>query len=316
MLNDRLAGLKIDRLRSFLAVVRHGTFSAAAEALFLPQPRVSSHVADLERLFGVTLFDRSRHPVTLTDGGRRFLPYAEAVADSLALAANEVIGGGQDGTLEGSVVLGMYPSAAAYCYGELVRRLKASQPGVDLVLWEGSTLELGVALDAGDIDLAIRPNLPAPERVQRLEAEVLWREPLVAVLHEDDPLATRDCLTLAELDQRPIITIGSRRAPRDLPRGFESTSALARAGMLDAVVHRTNQPQTLVSLVRSGLGVGVTNQLAALTSNSAGVRIVTLTGEGCNREVALWRRARMPMSASVAAVAKLCRETALKGDPA
>ena len=311
MLSERLASLKVDRLRTFLAVVRHGSFSAAAEALFLPQPRVSQHVADLERLFGAQLFDRSRQPVTLTESGRRLLPHVQAIVDSLGAAVRDL--DHADGPLGGTVVIGMYPSAAAHCYGELVRRMRQTQPGVEVVLWEGATLELGTALTAGDVDLVIRPRLPTPEHVDRLAWETLWSEPLVAVLPADGsgPEPGGDTAELTELRGRPLITIGAAHGPGDRLAGFDCTAALSAADLIGSVAYRTNQPQTLVSMVRSGLGIGITNHLAVHTSNRDGVRVVPLTGEDCSREVALWWRARIPLSASVAAVAEVCRRIAV-----
>ncbi|WP_082944769.1 LysR family transcriptional regulator [Mycobacterium sp. 852013-50091_SCH5140682] len=305
MLNDRLAGLKVDRLRTFDAVVRHGSFSAAAEALFLPQPRVSQHIADLERLFGVQLFDRSRHPVMLTDNGRRLHPHVQAVLDELTAAQRNLPNAG--GLLGGTVVVGMYPSAAAHCYAEVVRHLKQTQPGVEVLLWEGATLELDAALVAGDIDLAIRPSLPTPEHVDRLGCEMLWSEPLVAVFSVDDSPPPRSGIALTDLKDRTLITVGEAHGPSTRIAGLDGTAALETAGLLGAVAYRTNQPQTLVSMVRSGLGIGITNQLAAQTSNHDGVCIVPLVGQGCNREVALWWRSRAPLSASVAAVAEACQ---------
>lgn len=306
MINDQLAALKVDRLRTFLAVVRHGSFSAAAAALFLPQPRVSQHVADLERLFGARLFDRSRQPVTLTEAGSQLLPHVQTVIDSLAAAVRDLDCGG--GPLGGTVVVGMYPSAAAHFYGELVRDVKGSHPGVEIVLWEGATLEIGTALAAGDVDLAIRPCLPAPEHTERLAWETLWVEPLVAVLPADSGLqAPTGAIDIAQLGSQSLITIGASHGPSERLAGFDCTEALAAAGLADLVAYQTNQPQTLVGMVRSGLGVGITNQLAVTTSNCAGVQVVPLTGEGCSREVALWWRTRVPLSASVDAVAEAYR---------
>lgn len=305
VINDRLAALKMDRLRTFLAVVRHGSFSAAAATLFLPQPRVSQHVADLERIFGTKLFDRSRQPVTLTESGQLLVPHVQSIVESLGAAARDLDSAG--GPLGGTVVVGMYPSAAAHCYGDLVRRMQHSHPGVEVVLWEGAALELGSALAAGDIDLAIRPCLPIPDNVDRLAWESLWIEPLVAILPSEFETQGASSLAIEELHSQPLITIGASHGPSDKSGGFDCTEALAAAGLSSAVDYRTNQPQTLVSMVRSGLGIGILNRLAVLTSNCQGVRALPLTGEGCSREVALWWRTRVPLSASISAVAESCR---------
>lgn len=315
-LPERLAGLKLDRLRTFLTVVRRGSFSAAAQELYLPQPRVSGHIADLERALGATLFDRSRQPVALTDSGQRLLPYAQSVVESLRSAAQDVAGA-DDEEVAGSVVVGMYPSAAAQLYGPLLASLAESHPRVELHLWEGSTLELESALDEGDVDLAVRPALPAPQAAGRMTSVRLWVEPLVVAVPEDSPLAGRTVLRLVDLEGLALITIGPAQGELGGPGGFESSQALLAAGLQGQVAHWTNQPQTLVSLVRSGLGVGVTNLLAMQTANLDGVTVIPLSDEGCTRAVALWHRSDAVETAAVGVVSAACRRLAagLAGHP-
>lgn len=303
-LPERLAGLKLDRLRTFLSVARRGSFSAAAQDLYLPQPRVSAHIADLERVLGATLFDRSRQPVTLTDAGERLLPHAHSVVEQLRTAAQDITGSAT-GEVAGSVVVGMYPSAAAHLYGPLLVALAETHPRIELHLWEGSTLELEAALADGDVDLAVRPELPAP-RTGRLASTPLWIEPLVVVVPDDSRLASRPVLRLADVAGQPLVTIGPALGERGGPGGFESSAALARAGLIEQVSHRTNQPQTLVSVVRSGLAIGVTNLLAMHTSNLDQVAVVPLSDEGCTRAVALWHRTDAADTAAVAAVRAEC----------
>jgi len=70
----RIYNYRIDWIISFVAVAHHGGFSAAAKALYRSQPRVSSHVADLEQELGTLLLDRSVHPARLTPRGGRCCP--------------------------------------------------------------------------------------------------------------------------------------------------------------------------------------------------------------------------------------------------
>ncbi|MFG1628142.1 LysR family transcriptional regulator substrate-binding protein [Kribbella sp. NPDC049227] len=64
--------------------------------------------------------------------------------------------------------------------------------------------------------------------------------------------------------------------------------AFASAGLNPESVYRTNQPQTLLSLVRHGLGTGVTNALAVTTANLTGVRLVPIRDAGVERQVAIF----------------------------
>ena len=76
-------GYRLDWIVSFVAVARHGGFSAAAKASFRAQSRISMHIAELEKAIGVQLFDRMVHPTVLTPEGRALLPHAEEILSHL-----------------------------------------------------------------------------------------------------------------------------------------------------------------------------------------------------------------------------------------
>jgi DNA-binding transcriptional LysR family regulator len=98
-------GYRLDWIVSFVAVARHGGFSAAAKASFRAQSRISMHIAELEKAIGVQLFDRMVHPTVLTPEGRALLPHAEEVLNHLVvcLANSLSAGGAQAGSCGGAV---------------------------------------------------------------------------------------------------------------------------------------------------------------------------------------------------------------------
>lgn len=289
---------RLDWITSFVAVARHGGFSAAAAALYRSQPRISIHVAELERVLGVRLFDRSVHPIVLTPEGRALLPHAEAVL----LHVQQLCGGTPAGSARGEVRLAIYPSAAAFLLPDLLVRLGRLYPQVKLGLREGPTVLLDELVLGGGADLAVRPVLP-PVEGGKLDHSVLWDEPLVAVVRAHDPLAWQASVELNELAGLPLITIGE--GEEEASPQFETNLAFDQAGLSPQVVFRSNQPQTLVALVRRGLGIGVTNALAMTTSNLEGVGLVPIADAHYQRDVALWWRSDQPRSPAVDAVREL-----------
>ncbi|TDW83236.1 LysR family transcriptional regulator [Kribbella sp. VKM Ac-2566] len=279
-------GVKLDWIVSFVAVARYGGFSAAAKAVYRGQSRISEHVAELERALDVQLFDRTAHPPRLTPEGRALLPQAE-----------EILRRVQNLSAGGAVRFGAYPSAAAWLFPQVVRRLPDR---IRLLLVEGPSVDLEAALVRGDIDLAIRPVHPLVAD-ESLTHEILWREPLTAVFPENHPLASCPSVTLAQLAELPLISIGES----DGPRQFESHLAFAQKGLSPESTFRTNQPQTLLSLVRHGLGVGVTNELAVTTANLDGVRLIPIHDAGVERQVALFTRRDRPQSPALRKVVEV-----------
>jgi DNA-binding transcriptional LysR family regulator len=294
---SQLYRYRLDWIASFAAVAEHGGFSAAASALYRSQPRISIHVAELERALGVKLFDRSTHPAVLTPEGRTVLPHARAVLEHVqALCDSAASAGGQ---VRGEVRLAIYPSASAYLLPELLVSLREAHPAVNLVLREGPTRALDELLLRGEADLAVRPVMP-PVSGGRLAHAVMWREPLVAVVGAGHPLASEPFVQLGELADMQLITIGEQEDRTSSQ--FETNLVFDQAGLTPHVMFRTNQPQTLVALVRRGLGTGVTNCLAMSTSNLTGVRLVPIADTHCQREVALWWRTDETRSPATKAV--------------
>lgn len=281
------ADVRLEWFVSFLGVIDTGSFSAAAEAVHRSQPRVSTHVAALEREAGVPLFDRSKRPVQPTEAGRELACHARDILRRL-MSAEEAMAGRRD-SARGVVTLGVYPSAGAAFVPGLLERLAHSRPAIKVVLFERSTLELDAALEQGEIDVYLRPLAPPPASF--VDCRPVWREPLAVVHPPDHPLAhLADPLPVAAVAAHPLITIGSLGSPDVF--GFETYQVFREHGFEPEAVQATNQPQTLIGLVRHGIGVGVTNSLAVSTADTRGVRVRPLDAPSGRRVGVHWDSTR------------------------
>ncbi len=285
-----------DWISTFVAVARHGGFSAAARALNRAQPHVSSHVAALEKALGVQLFDRSYQPIQMTPEGRAMLPHAESFLRHLEFLSQvtDSLSG-----VRGTVRVGLYPSVSCWLFPRLLPLAGRLHPHLKLMLWEGQSADLSAALADGDVDVAVRPLIPVVDS-DRLEYSLLWREPLVAVVAAGHPLARESTVTPTNLTRYELVTVGGPQS--STYHHFEVAHAFAQAGIRYTIAHQTNQPQTLINLARLGGYVGLTNMLAALTADHGGVVLLPIEGEAFSRTVGLWRRADGPLSPSVRAV--------------
>jgi DNA-binding transcriptional LysR family regulator len=263
----------IDWLETFVAVVDHGGFSAAAVAVHRSQSRISAHIAALESALGATLFDRRHRPVGLTDAGTAYLPHAREALAALdgGMAKIEAV----RGLASGTVILGSYPSASAAFLPNLVRSFGERYPQVKVHLVELSTVELTEALNSGEVHLALRALTPL-HQTQSLACRPLWREPLVAAMPQGHPLteAPRP-IPIPALVRYPLITIGGSMRQEVM---FETDLAFDEAETEPRIAWQTDQPQTLANFVRAGLGVGVTNALAMHVSDTAGLHVAAV---GC-----------------------------------
>jgi len=140
-----------DLYRSFLAVLRDGSLSAAARTLGLTQPTIGRHVDALERVVGTQLFVRSRHGLAPTDAALELRSHAEAMASTAAALLRAASSSG--GKVEGTVRIAASEVIGVEVLPPILAGLRQRHPGV--------VLELALSNDVADLlrrdaDIAVR----------------------------------------------------------------------------------------------------------------------------------------------------------------
>lgn len=145
--------MELRQLRYFVAIADSGSFTKAAERVFVAQSALSHQLAQLEDELGTALFDRSRRGVELTEAGQRFFPHAV----SILRQANEALASARstDHEPEGKVVFGIPHSASNALALPLLREVRLRLPKVTLELTEELTGNLTRQLRTGQIQLAV-----------------------------------------------------------------------------------------------------------------------------------------------------------------
>jgi DNA-binding transcriptional LysR family regulator len=275
--------VKISWIRSFLAVAERGGFGAATSKLHLSQSRVSAHISALEELLGFALFERRVRPTALTEPGRIFADHARDALDALQDGIEAARAALRPGY--GHLVVGSYPSVSSAFLPSVLACLNASHPAMSIEILEGNAASLEAALSSGAVDVAFRPLQP-PVRDHRLTTRALWRESIVAVMRDDDPLSAQMRVGVHDLEGRALI--GNPSGGREDGGGFDLRHAAGEAADLLNVAYLTDQPSTLVSLVRAAFGIGVISQLALATTTSDGIAVREIDSPTAFRDVALF----------------------------
>lgn len=271
--------MDLRQLTNLVAVVDHGSFSAAADALHTVQSNVSAHVARLEAEVGATLVDRRTGQATaegevVVARARRVLGEVDAlVADAASLRDNVV----------GTVRLGMIGTTARWLAPRLLATMADRHPQVALVVVDATTTSLIPQLLAGQLDLAV-VNLPLRE--PDLVVEELFSESTILVVPTGHPLARRRKVALADLAGHPLLLE---------PRGTNFRDHLDRSARA-AGVELTAQSEVdgmrlLASLAFEGFGATLVPASAAPSwLSGAWQRVVVSDLEG--RSVGLAARRR------------------------
>jgi DNA-binding transcriptional LysR family regulator len=157
--------LPLNALRAFEGVAKHGSFTAAANALLISQSALSRHVIALERLTGVQLFERRPHALTLTKAGQYLLPAVVKSFDRLEYALDDIR---NDGTpAQRTLRVQMPPSFAVQLAVPILRDFRRISAEVDIDLIS----PYGVGPPLGDVDVAVVYSRPT---VTDLVTDLLW----------------------------------------------------------------------------------------------------------------------------------------------
>jgi DNA-binding transcriptional LysR family regulator len=166
--------LPLNALRAFEGVAKHGSFTAAANALLISQSALSRHVIALERLTGVQLFERRPHALTLTKAGQHLLPAVIKSFDRLEYALDDIRNEGAPA--QRTLRVQMPPSFAVQLAVPILQEFRRVCVDVDIDLISPH----GVGPPLGEVDVAVVYSKPA---VTELVADLLWGVRLSIVCH-------------------------------------------------------------------------------------------------------------------------------------
>jgi DNA-binding transcriptional LysR family regulator len=231
------------QLKSFLAVVDEGSFTAASQRLGMTQPAVSRAVSTLEKELGLPLLVRGRESPSLTEGGSRALAHARAAVRHLTLLRTELAG--VAGQVTGTLSLASLPSVTGTLITPQLRTFTERHPAVTVRLLEGSEQEVRDWLDQGAAEAGV-VSLP----IKGLDSAVLGNQDLVAVVPADSRLAGWDEVGYVELAKEPFI-----RSTGGCAEVF--TPVAQQLGVNFDVTFEAREMSAVLEIVRAGLGVSI-----------------------------------------------------------
>jgi DNA-binding transcriptional LysR family regulator len=241
----------------FVAVAQERSFSRAAQRLHVAQSAVSATVRNLEREWGVTLFDRTTHRVDLSAAGRAMLPEArEALraADAVQHAVDEVRGG-----LRGTIRVGIMQATqrpGGLSVAAALSAFRAEHPGVTVEVRQGASAQQADALRSGELDLAFL-GLPDP-RLPGLSLTKIAESEMRLACHPAHRLARRRSVELGTLAGEPFADL-----PPDWGVRIANDRAFATAGAHRTIAYEINDVPTVVDFVRHGVAVAILSPVSA-----------------------------------------------------
>jgi DNA-binding transcriptional LysR family regulator len=250
----------LEPLRHFALIAQHGTFTAAARHAHVTQPALTASIQRLEEQMSARLFDRGPGGATLTAAGQALLPRARAALAAIEegrRAVAEVMG-----LAAGSVRVGAGATVCTYYLPGTLAHFRASHPGVQILLREGTPDDLLTDLEAGELDLVILARIAGVGRGGRTSPDLLRaaRSGLAREKWLDDELVLIAAPGLPDASNAPLVTFARGATTRTLtdqhfperPIAMELASiatvkANTRAGVGVALVSRRAIDRDLAS---------------------------------------------------------------------
>ena len=190
--------VSVRQLRLVATVAEVGTMVRAGEAIGMTQSAVTKAIRDLELDLGVDLFERGNRGVTPTIYGEALVSHARRVLAQLEHAAEEI-----DDLAHGAggrVAVGTLLAASARLLPAAITRLRTERPRVMVDVVEGTNDRLQPLLLRGDLDMVVG-RLSEFRHRAGVQQEPLYSEAVVILARPDHPLACREPLALADLQE-------------------------------------------------------------------------------------------------------------------
>ena len=248
--------MELKHLRSYATVVRLGSFSRAAEELYIAQPTISSHIRQLEEELQTKLLIRTTKSLEVTEKGQEVYEYAASILQ----LKDRIVERCAD-TARQIIRLGASTIPSAYILPEVLPGYVRQHPSTYFAIDQGDSRTVTEKVKEGVVDIGLIGMKPsAPEII----AKPFYEDSVVIITPVREPflaMKDRNAAALKRLFEEPVILreegSGSRKAADDF---------LARSGYSEKDLHiaaRVNDPETIKNLVAQGLGISMISSKAA-----------------------------------------------------
>jgi DNA-binding transcriptional LysR family regulator len=241
--------IELRHLKYFQVLAQELKFRVAAEKLFISQPGLTRQIQQMEEIFNVSLFDRTKRKVELTAAGLYLKGEVDFMFNHLETVKRQLenIGQGKEAELR----IGFLGSAAQKVLPELLLKLNASYPGIQTTLEEMSNKLQVELLEKDKLDLGF---VRLPRVPDGMSKHLVFTDSFSVVLPKHYPLDQGSFKNVRQLSNEPFIFFSSD----DSPFYYELIMSICEdQGFRPKVFHKSVHALTIFKLVEEGLGVAI-----------------------------------------------------------
>ena len=238
--------MEIRQVQYALAVAEVGSFSTAAEDLYISQSSLSKQIIALEQELGFQLFDRSKRKIALTPAGNAFVLHAREIDEAYRAMMAEL----REYRARPSLAIVAIPVIAQYGIASHVAEFRSKHPDIDLALEEREASTILPALDNHQFDLAfVRDNYL--DKTGYVVREIA-RDRFCVVASNQHRFAGRSSMALAELANENFVMFDKGTVVHEL-----AVDACRSAGFEPRIFYSSLRIESILGLVASNAGVAL-----------------------------------------------------------
>ncbi len=237
-----------EALRSFITIAEIGSFSLAAEQLYVTQPAISKRIATLENELGNKLFDRIGRNISLTESGAKLLPRAQRIIREIEDSKREIRD--LSGEVSGKLSIAISHHIGLHRLPPVLKQYSQHYPDVSLDIKFTDSETAHEQVLHGQLELAVVTL--APKINAKLTAREIWLDPLSFVVACDHPLLKQTPINPSSLSKHPAIMPGQNTYTGQLI----SQVFIEKSLKLELLLI-TNYLETIKMMVSIGLGWSV-----------------------------------------------------------
>lgn len=240
------------QLEYFISVAETLSFTKTAEKFYISQTAVTQQIKALEERINVTLFTRSKRHVELTPAGKVFLSEARTIIKNIndAIAKTQQFAHGFFGTLSIGILIGYEKNK----FQQYLKEFSNTYPNISMDICTNEITELLNLVKNNFMDLAFVIN-PENQPLKDFEYKTVERYSLVALLPSVHPLYNEDSIDLIELQHDKFIFV--KETGDEYGQKSMIQNRYREAGFVPNVVQRSNNLNTIESLVASNMGISI-----------------------------------------------------------
>lgn len=268
--------MTLRHLKIFVTVCEEGSITKAAQKLFISQPTVSFAVSELEKHYGIKLFDRLSKRLYLTDAGTKLLPYAQHIL----LMFHEMEAGAQSLNNSGTLRIGASVTIGNCLIPGLLKSFSKKHPGVIVKIQVDNSEKIEQSILDSQIDLGL---IEGVTHNSQLISEAFQEDELVLLLAPGHRLETQTSVMPEQLKDESFLMRERGSGGREI---LESALLLHNIDIEPA--WESISTQAILQAVAGGLGISVLPRLLAEPLLTQGILVTRpIEGISLKRELSI-----------------------------